>query len=32
MQQYEPHSTWDADLALGTQRCTDVAKQLLAEH
>jgi hypothetical protein len=32
MQQYEPQSTWDSDLALGTQRCTDVAKQLLAEH
>jgi hypothetical protein len=30
MQQYKPQSTWDADFALGTQRCTAVAKQLLA--
>jgi hypothetical protein len=32
MQQYEPQSTWHPDLALGTQRCTDVATQLLAGH
>jgi hypothetical protein len=30
MQQYEPQSTWDPDLARGAQRCTQVATQLLA--
>jgi hypothetical protein len=32
MQRYAPQSTWDPDLALGADRCTRVATQLLAGH